>query len=169
MEQAGAFSTLHWFRIVSTTIYLPYSIPIGLRTVRHEALELRFRDPMTSHYMIEIFPEYDLCFTILGLHFTARNRQDSFVFMIVYMTRHCSPIGNSFDMVKHDPRVFKRASRLHLADKVHSTTRTNLGHLEDVYFLFLIALAREHVALHVGPIAEASEFCDAVHDSKPAT
>ena len=75
-------------------------IPIGLNTISHESLELRRRYIMPSHDVIEILPKDNLHVIVFGLKIIACNGHDMLICGIINMTSHCSPISNTFDMIK---------------------------------------------------------------------
>ncbi len=47
------------------------------------------------------------------------------------MASHHCPIGDAFDMVKHDPRVLQIAPRLHSSNEPHSSPSPINGHIEN--------------------------------------
>ena len=78
--------------------------------------------------------------------------------------------GSPFDplhMIRHHLGVLKVPTRLHPTNQIHTTSRTNLRHLEDEHLVRIITLSWELVPLDVGPIANALELCDAIHNTKP--
>ena len=63
--------------------------------------------------MIEILSEDNLCVLVLGLKITACNGHDTLICSIINMISHCGPIGNTFDLIKHDPGMLKISAGLH--------------------------------------------------------
>ena len=99
---------------ITATVDNPNRIPVCLSAVGHKSLELRSRNFMPSHDMIEILPEDDLCIFVLRLEVTACNGHDTLICRVIHMTGHGGLIGNTFDMVEHDPSKLKISARLHL-------------------------------------------------------
>jgi hypothetical protein len=63
------------------------------------------------------------------------------------MARHCGPLSDTLDMVKHKPRVLQISSWLHVLDEVHTTSRSVFQHLEDVHLI--LALPWKDIAMDV--------------------
>jgi hypothetical protein len=63
-----------WGPWISTTINNSNGIPIGLRTIRHEAFEVGLLHAIFLHRFIEISPHDTLYLCVLRLHVTYGNR-----------------------------------------------------------------------------------------------
>ena len=143
----------------------PDGIPIGLRIVRHEAFEMRLGDSMLSHNVVEVMPEKDLSIIVLGLEVAASDDHEALVGFVVYVAGHGGPLGDAFDMVRHDPSMLEIPARLHAPNQINPTTGANLEHLEDENFVHLVTLAWELIPLDIGPGANTSKLGDAIHNS----
>ena len=108
-----SFTTKHGNLGITATIDNSNHIPVGLGAISHETLELWQWYSMSSHDVIEILPEDNLCVLVLGLKITAYNGHDTLICSIINMTSHCSPIGNTFDVIKHDSGMLKISAGLH--------------------------------------------------------
>jgi hypothetical protein len=73
---------------------------------------------------------------------------------------------DTLDIIKHNSRVLKITTRLHLFHQVHTKDGPHLRHLENKQLLRVQSLNRKHVLLNVGPVAIAPKFSNAVHDPK---
>jgi hypothetical protein len=162
-KKTSALTTLHWNFGILWTIHNANIIPIGLRTVRHEAYKAWMWDTVSGHDVVEVLPEEHLGIFILRLEITTWNGHDPLISLIVDMSGH----GGPFDVIAHHPRVLNVPTRLHASNQIHSTSRTNLGHLEDENLGCIVTLSWELIPLDVGPIANALELCDAIHNTKP--
>ena len=60
------------------------------------------------------------------------------------------------------------ATRLHPPHKVHSRTWAYLKHFENENLIGFVTLARKHVPMNIGPIAESPKLGDSIHDTKPS-
>jgi hypothetical protein len=56
MEEARPLLVLHGNCGITTAVNHPDSIPVCLSTIRHESLELRLRNTMPCHDIIEVLP-----------------------------------------------------------------------------------------------------------------
>jgi hypothetical protein len=65
---------------------------------------------------------------ILGLEVAASNGHDMLVGSVVYVAGHGGLLGDTFDMVGHDPSMLGIHARLHALNQVDSTTRV-VAHL----------------------------------------
>ena len=108
-----SFTTKHGNLGILATVDNPNRIPVGLGAISHQTLELWQWYSMSSHDVIEILLEDNLCVLVLGLKITTCNGHDTLICSIINMTSHCSPIGNTFDMIKHDPGMLKISAGLH--------------------------------------------------------
>ena len=70
---------------------------------------------MLSHDLVEILAEDNLCVIVLGLKITVCNGHDTLICSIVNMISHCGLIGNTFDVIEHDPDMLKIFAGLHSA------------------------------------------------------
>jgi hypothetical protein len=86
---------------------------------------------------------------------------------IVHMSRHGGPPFDPFDVIGHHPRVLEVPTRLHPMNQIHTTSRTNLGHLEDEHLVCIVPLSWELIPLDVSPIANTPQLCDAIHNTEP--
>ena len=71
------------------------------------------------------------------------------------------------DVIGYHPRVLKVPTRLHPSNQIHPTSMTNLRHLEIENLVRIVTMSWELVPLDVGPIANALELCDAIHNTEP--
>jgi hypothetical protein len=110
-------------------------------------------------------PEQHLSILVLRLEVAASNSHDALVGSVVNVAGHGGPLCDAFDMVGHDPSMLKITARLHAFNQVDPTTRANLGHFENKYFVRIVTLAWELIPLDIGPIADTSKFGDAIHNS----
>ena len=108
-----SFTTKHGNLGITATVDNSNRIPVGLGAINHETLELWQWNSMSSHDVIEILPEDNLCVLVLGLKITACNGHDTLICSIINMTSHCNPIGNTFDVIKHDLGMLKISAGLH--------------------------------------------------------
>ena len=83
---ARSFTTKHGNLRITATVENSNCIPIGLGAISHETLELWQWYTMSSHDMIEILLEDNLCVLVLGLKITARNGHDMLMCSIINMT-----------------------------------------------------------------------------------
>jgi hypothetical protein len=105
MQEASALSVLHGDLWVTIAIEKLDGIPIGLHTIRHEAFEVGLFHAVFTYEFVE-FSSYialDLC--VFRLQVTYDNGHDLAIRCIVYVTRHCGPLLDNLDKVKHEPRV----------------------------------------------------------------
>ena len=114
MEIASALSVEHRDLGITATIDNPDYIPIGLSAISHKSLEVWQRYTTPSHDVVEIFPKDNLRIFVFGLKITACNGHDTLICGIVYMISHGGPINNTFDMIKHYPRMLKISAKLDL-------------------------------------------------------
>jgi hypothetical protein len=100
VEIAGILAPIDWILQISRSVNNPDSIPIGLRTFRHEAFEERLGDAMSSHDVVEVIPKKHLSILVLGLEVEAIDGHNALVGSVVYVAGHGgSPFGNAFDIV----------------------------------------------------------------------
>ena len=111
---ARSFTTKHGNLGITATVDNSNRIPVGLGAINHKTLEPWQWYSMSSHDVIEILLEDNLCVLVLGLNITACNGHDTLICSIINMTSHCGPIGNTFDVIKHDPSMLKISTGLHL-------------------------------------------------------
>jgi hypothetical protein len=135
MEVACYLASIHENLSISRPVDNPHGIPIGLRTVTHESFELRLGNSMPSHDVVEVVPEKHLSIIVLRLETAANNSHDALVGPVVNVTGHGGPLGDAFDMVGHDPNMLEITARLHAFNLIDTTTRANLGHLENENFV----------------------------------
>lgn len=114
MKQTCALPTLHWNWWVPTTINLSHGNPIGLGIVCHKPCEFHMHDTILQHDNITVFPKQCLGHSILWLHITTNYYENLAMLAIVDIISQCCPILKTFDMVKHDPRIFHVSSTLHM-------------------------------------------------------
>jgi hypothetical protein len=161
MKKTSALTTLHGNFGISRTIHNANSVPIGLGTVGHEAYKVWMWDTVAGHDVVEVLPEENLGILILRLEITAGNGHDPLKSSIVHMSGHSGPPFDPFDVIGHHPRILEVPTRLHPTNQIHTTSRTNLGHLEDEHLVCIVPLTWKLVPLDVSPIANAPELCDA--------
>ena len=111
---ACSLTTKHGNLGITATVDNSNRILVGLGTINHETLELWQWYTISSHDVIEILPEDNLCVLVLGLKITTCNGHDTLICSIIDMTSHCGPIGNTFDMIEHDPGMLEISAGLHL-------------------------------------------------------
>ena len=56
---------------ISGPVDNPHGIPIGLRIVRHESIEMRFGNSMPSHDVVEVVPKEHLSILVVRLEVAA--------------------------------------------------------------------------------------------------
>jgi hypothetical protein len=83
------------------------------------------------------------------------------------MSSHGGPPFDPLHVIGHHLHVLEVPTRLHPTNQVHSTSRTNLGHLEDEHLVRIVTLSWELVSLDIGPIANTPKLCDAIHNTEP--
>jgi hypothetical protein len=120
---------------------------------------------MPSHDVVEVVPEQHLNILVLRLEIAASNSHDALVGPVVHVASHGGPLGDSFDMVRHDPSILEITARLHALNQVDPTTGPDLRHFENKNFVRIVTLARELIPLDIGPNADTSKFGDAIHNS----
>jgi hypothetical protein len=147
VEETSAYSVLHGNLWITVAIDDSDNIPIGLCTVRLEAFEVGILDTVLCHEIVQFFPHDTLDLCVLRLHVTYGDGHDLAIRCIVHMTRHCGPLFDMLEMVKHEPSVLEISSWLHALDEVHTTSWSVFQHLENVH-LFL-ALTWKDVAVDV--------------------
>jgi hypothetical protein len=167
MKKTSALTTLHGNFGISRTIHNANSVPIGLGTVGHEAYKVWMWDTVAGHDVVEVLPKKNLGILILRLEITACNGHDPLISSIVHMSGHGGPPFDPLDVVGHHPRILEVPTRLHPTNQIHTTSRTNLGHLEDEHLVCIVPLTWKLVPLDVSPIANAPELCDAIHNTEP--
>jgi hypothetical protein len=113
MEVAGFFMPINGNLWVSGPVNNPHDVPIGLCNVRHEAFEMGLGDSIAGHDVVEVMPEKNLSILVLGLEVAASDGQDALVNFVVYVASHGGPLGNTFDMVGHDPNMLEILARMH--------------------------------------------------------
>jgi hypothetical protein len=165
MKVAGSLASIDANIRISRPVNNHDGIPIGLRTVSHESFEVRFGNSMPSHNVVEVVPEQHLSILVLRLEVAASDGHDALVGPVVNVAGHGGPLGDSFDMVGHDPSMLEITARLHAFNQVDPTTRANLGHYENKNFVRIVTLAWELIPLDIGPNADTSKFGDAIHNS----
>jgi hypothetical protein len=120
VEETSALLILHTDLWVTTAIDDSDSIPISLRTIRHEAFEVGILHAVLSHEIVELSPHDTLDLFVFRLHVTYGDGHDLAIRCIIHVTRHCGPVMDTIDMVKHEPSVLEISSWLHALDKVHT-------------------------------------------------
>ena len=165
MEVAGSLASINGDLRISRPVDNPHRIPIGLRTVSHETFEVRLGNSMPSHDVVEVVPEKHLSILVLRLEVAASDGHDALVGSVVHVAGHGGPLGDTFDMVGHDPSMLEIPAGLHTLNQVDPTTRADLGHLENKNFVRVVTLAWELIPLDVGPVADTSKLGDAIHNS----
>jgi hypothetical protein len=105
MQEASTLLVLHGNFWITTTKDDLDGIPIGLRTVNHEASEVGLLYAVFSQEFVEFFPNNILDNRVSGLHVTHGNGHDLAICCIVHVTCHCGPFLNTLDMAKHEPRI----------------------------------------------------------------
>lgn len=165
MKVAGSFASIDGNLRIPRPVDNAHGIPIGLRTVSHETLEVRLGNSMPSHDVVEVVPEKHLSILVLRLEVTTSDGHDALVGPVVNVASHGGPLGDAFDMVRHDPCILEITARLHAFNQVDPTTRADLGHFENKNFICIVTLSRELIALDVGPGADTSKFGDTIHNS----
>jgi hypothetical protein len=165
MEVAGSLASIDGNFRISRPVDNPDGIPIGLRTVSHESFEVRLGNSMPSHDVVEVVPEQHLSILVLRLEVAASDGHDALVGPVVNVAGHGGPLGDSFDMVGHDPSMLEITARLHALNQVDPTTRADLRHFENKNFVRIVTLAWELIPLDIGPTADTSKFGDAIHNS----
>jgi hypothetical protein len=147
MEEACALTILYRDLWITTAIDNSDGIPVGLRTICHEAFEVGLFYAISLHHLVEFSPHDTLNLRVLQLHVTYDNGHDLAIRCIVHMVRHCGPFLDTLDMVKYKLRVLQISSWLHALDEVHTTSRSVFQHLEDVDLI--LALPWKDFALDV--------------------
>ena len=116
---------------------------------------------------VEVMSKKHLSILVLGLEVAASDCHDALVRPITYVAGHGGPLGDTLDMVGHDPSMHEIHAMLHAPNQVDPTARADLGHLEDEDFVRIVTLAREVIPLNIGPGADTSKLSDAIHNSQP--
>jgi hypothetical protein len=138
VDKTSVLTVLYGDLWITTAIDGSDSIPISLCTVHHEAFEVGILDAILCHEIVEFSPHNILDLYVLRLHVTYGDGHDLAIHYIVHMTRHCGPLFNTLDMVKHEPRVLEISSWLHALVKVHTTSRSVFQYLEDVHLVLAL-------------------------------
>ena len=138
MKVVGYLATIDGIRGIFGFVDDPYCVPIGLCTVRHEAFEVMLGNSMPSHDVVEVMLENHLSIIVLGSEVAANDGHDALVGSIVYVAGHGGPLGNVFDMVRHDPSMLEIPTRLHVPNQVDPTTRANFQYLENESIVRLV-------------------------------
>ena len=107
MEVARSLTPIDGNLWVSGPVNNPHGIPIGLGTVCHEAYEVWMGDTVPGHDLVEVLPEKNLSILVLGLEVAASDGHDALVGSVVYVAGHGGPLGDTFDMVWHDPSMLE--------------------------------------------------------------
>ena len=102
---------------------------------------------------VEVVPEKHLSNFVLGLKIAASDGYDALVGFVMYVAGHGGPLGNSFDMVGHDPSM------------IEIITKADLLHLKNKNFVRLITQAWQLILLDIGPRVDTFKFGDAIHTS----
>ena len=76
---------------------------------------------MSSHDVIEIFPKNHLSILVFRLEVAAGNGHHPLIDGIIDMASHCHPTVDAFDIIKHEPCIFKLSTWLHLQNQIYST------------------------------------------------
>jgi hypothetical protein len=105
MEEASTLSVLHGDLWVTTAIDNLDDIPVGLRTVCHDAFEVGLLHAIFPHQFVEFSPHNTLDHRVLGLHVIYGNGHYLAIRYIIHVTCHCSPLLYTLDMVKYEPRI----------------------------------------------------------------
>jgi hypothetical protein len=147
VEETSALSVLYEDLWITAAIDDLDSIPICLCTIHHEAFEVGILDAVLCHEIVQFSPHDTLDLWVLRLHVTYSDGHDLTICCIVHVIRHCGPLFNTLDMVKHEPSILEISSWLHALDEVHNTSRSVFQYFEDVH-LFL-ALTWKDVAVDV--------------------
>ena len=113
---AHLLTTKHENLGITATVDNSNRILVGLGAINHETLELWQWYTMSSHDVIEILLEDNLCVLVLELKIIACNGHDTLICSIINMTSHCGPIGNMFDVIEHDPGMLKISARSHFSE-----------------------------------------------------
>ena len=106
-----------------------------------------------------------LSILVPGLEIAANDGHDALVGSVVYVACHGGPLGDAFDMVRHDPSMLEIPARLHALNQVDPTTRANLIHIENKNFVRLVTLAWKLILLDIAPGADTSKLGNAIHNS----
>jgi hypothetical protein len=160
VEETSALLVLYGDLWVTTAIDDLDSIPIGLCTFRHEALEVGIFPAVISHEIVEFSPHDTLDLRVLRLHVTYGNSHDLAIRCIIHVTHHSRPLMDTLDMVKHEPRILQISSWLHALDDVHTTSKFIFQHLEDADLI--LALPWKDVAMDVLNFGEPFHSDDAI-------
>ena len=167
MEVAGSLTPIDGNLWISGSVNNLDDIPIGLRTVGHETFEMRLGDAMASRDVVEVMLEKHLSIFIFELEIAASDGHNALVGSIVYVAYHGGPLGDTFDMIGHDPNVFKIPARLHAHNQVDPTTRVDLIHLEYKNLVHVVTMAWELIQMDIGLGADTSKLGDAIHIPQP--
>ena len=97
------------------------------------------------------------------------NGHDALVGSVIHVACHGGPLGDTFDMVGHDPSMLKIPAGLHTPNQVVPTTKADLGHLENKNFVRIVTLVWELIPLDIGPGDDTSKLGDAIHNSSPTS
>ena len=129
MEVAGSFTPIDGNLWISEHVNNPHGIPIGSCTIRQKTFKVRLDDSMPGHDVVEVMPENNLSIIVLGLEVAASDGHDALVGSVVYVAGHGDPLGDTFDMVGHDPSTLEIPTRLHVLNQVDPTTRADVATL----------------------------------------
>jgi hypothetical protein len=124
VEETSALSVLYEDLWITAAIDDLDSIPICLCTIHHEAFEVGILDAVLCHEIVQFSPHDTLDLWVLRLHVTYSDGHDLTICCIVHVIRHCGPLFNTLDMVKHEPSILEISSWLHALDEVHTTSRS---------------------------------------------
>ena len=105
---------VYWYLQITASIDNPNCNLIDMSANNHKPLELQRRYTKSSHDVVEILPEKDLCIFVFRQEIIACNGYDTLICQVVYTIGHGCPIGNMFDMIRYDLGMLKIYARLHL-------------------------------------------------------
>ena len=107
IEVAHPFTAFDWDLGITTIVDNSNHIPIGLCAICYKALEMLRKHIVPNHNVVEIFSKYHLYIHVLGVEITSYNDHDTLICEPIYITCHNCPINNTFDMIGHNPSMFK--------------------------------------------------------------
>src|SRR5579875_3354808 len=128
MKVTGSFPFHHLVFSLSSTVDDANGVPIGLRSVRHEACKVRVKHAIADGDGVQVLPEQHLSRSVFTLEFAASNGEDAPEFGVVDVAGLSGPLGDTLDMVKHHPTLLEVSTRLHTTNKINSTSPAHLRH-----------------------------------------
>ncbi len=106
-----------------------------LGIVCHEPLEIGDCYTFLHNNCAQFLPKYTLGFNVLWLHVANNSRHYFPIDQVIDMASHSHPALNTFNMIKHHPRILQVNLKLHFLDLMHSTTILFYQHFEKINLL----------------------------------